>query len=60
MSITQTECVYLQPYVSSMRCACVILSSVARPALQYISTLSHKRQDFRGGKKMLLETKRVF
>jgi len=34
-----------------MQCACVILSSVAWPALQYLSTLSHKRHDFR--KKML-------
>jgi len=30
-----------------MGCACAILSSVACPALQYFSTLSHKRQAFR-------------
>ena len=32
-----------------MQCACAILSSVACSALQYFSTLSHKRRDFRGG-----------
>jgi hypothetical protein len=30
-----------------MQCARAILSSVSCPALQYISTLSHKRHDFR-------------
>ena len=30
-----------------MQCACSILSSVAFPSLQYFSTLSHKRHDFR-------------
>ena len=47
MSVTQNECVYLWPWVSGMQCACAILSSVACPALQYFSTLSHKRYDFR-------------
>ena len=32
-----------------MQCACAILSSVPCPALQYFSTLSHKRYYFRGG-----------
>jgi len=30
-----------------MQCACAILSSVACPALQYFSTLSHRRYDTR-------------
>jgi len=33
-----------------MQCACAILLSVAWPAPQYFSTLSYKRQDFRGKK----------
>jgi hypothetical protein len=47
MSITQPKCVYLWRKVSSMQCACAILPSVACPDLQYFSTLSHKRYDFR-------------
>jgi len=35
-----------------MQCACAILLSVANPAVQYFSTLSHKRHNF-GGKKLL-------
>ena len=30
-----------------IQCACAMLSQVACPALQYFSTLTHKRQDFR-------------
>ena len=41
-----------------MQCACVILSSVDRSALQYISTLSYKLHDSR--KKKFLNTKCVF
>ena len=36
----------LLPWVSSMQCACAMLSSVARPALLYFATFSHKRHDF--------------
>jgi hypothetical protein len=47
ISVTYCECVF----VSSMQraCACVMLCSVACPAVLYFFTLSHKRQDFRGG-----------
>ena len=38
-----------------MQCACAILSSLACRALQYFSTLSHKRRDFR--KQKALESK---
>jgi len=40
-----------------MQCTCAILSSVACPALQYFSTLSYKRQDFRN---KILNRSRVF
>jgi len=33
-----------------MKCACAKLPSVAFPALQYFSTLSHEGHDFRGKK----------
>ena len=39
-------------------CASALLSSVTCPARQYISTLSHKRHDFR--KKQVTEHKIVF
>jgi len=38
-----------------MQCACAILSSVACPALQYFSILSHKRYEVR--KKKVVEHK---
>ena len=41
-----------------MQCACVLLPYVACPTLQYFSTLSHKRHDFR--KKLLPNIKCVF
>ena len=42
-----------------MQCACTILSAVACPALQYFSTLSHKRHDFRKKKKVIEYKTRV-
>ena len=38
---------YSVVYVSGTQCACVVLLSMACPAVQYFSTLSHKRKDFR-------------
>jgi hypothetical protein len=43
---------------NSKRMSIVILSSVACPALQYFSTLAHKRHDFR--EKILLNIERGF
>ena len=37
-----------------------IVSSVACPALQYFSTLSHKRHDFRGKKNLLNKKMCIF
>ena len=37
----------------AMRMRRILLSSVAWPAVQYISTLSHKRYDFRKKKKVI-------
>jgi hypothetical protein len=39
--------VRLEPYVFSMQFTYAILSSLACPAVQYFSTLSHKWHDFR-------------
>jgi len=45
-SITYSECVFILRYLSAISMLRVILSSVVCPAVQYLSTLSHKRQEF--------------
>jgi len=50
-----TVCLF--PSVSSMECSYAILSSTARPALQYFPILPHKRHEFQN---KLLNIKRVF
>ena len=57
ISITYYECVFVALGIQhAMRMRLVILPSVACPALQYFSTLSHKRQRFR--EKKVIEHKR--
>jgi hypothetical protein len=51
MGITHSQCVFVALRIPT-KLACAILPSVARPDLQYFSTLSHKRHDFRKEKKV--------
>jgi len=44
---------------SSTQCACVLMSFVACPVLQYFSTLSHKRHDFRKKKTVFFVVLRI-
>ena len=61
VSITQPERVFAALGTEhSMRMRRILLSSVACPAVQYISTLSHKRNDFRKKKKKVIEYKMCF
>ena len=55
-SIKYSECVFVALGIQQRTCA--ILSSVACLALQYFSTLSHKRYDYR--EKKLLNVKCFF
>jgi len=51
MSITYSERVFVALVIQhAKRTRRVLLPPVASPALQYISTLSHKRNDFRNKK----------
>ena len=59
VSITYSESVSVDLVIQhAQRMRRIIFSSVACPTLQYFSTLSHKRQDFR--KKNILSVKCVF
>jgi hypothetical protein len=61
ISITYSECVFVALGIQwAMRMRRLILSSVTRPALQYISILPHKRYDLRRGKKIFVHKIRFY
>jgi hypothetical protein len=52
ISMKNHECVSVALVIQHAKCMrCIILSSVASPALPHFSTLFHKRHDFRKKKK---------
>jgi hypothetical protein len=59
ITIICSECVFVDLYIYSVKCACALLSPLARPAPQYFSQFFYKRHDFRK-KKRLLNSNRSF
>ena len=59
ISITYSECVSVA-LLTSMRALLIMLSSVACPAVLYISLLSLRRHDFRGKRKVIQHKACVF
>ena len=55
MSFTYSECVILTLVIRTRCARAILLLSLVCPATQYVSTLSHKRHDFR--KKTVIENK---
>jgi hypothetical protein len=59
MSIIEPACALVAlGFQRAMRMGCIILPSVGCPALQYFSTLSHKRHDFR--KKEIVSGNKIY
>ena len=60
-TITYSECVPVALGIQrTMRMRRITSSSVACPNVQYFSTLSHKRHNFRGGRGKVLNVQYVF